>query len=630
MSDQLTLTIDGREVAVPKGTLIVEAARRAGIEIPVFCYHPKLKPAGNCRMCLVEVAKAPKLQTACTTEAAEGMVVSTQSPAVQKAQEGVLELLLINHPLDCPVCDKGGECPLQNQTFRWGPGKSRFVEEKRRFEKPVSLGPHILLDRERCILCMRCVRFMDEIARHPQLASVSRGDMTYIDTAEGAVFDSPYSGNTIEICPVGALTGKAFRFQGRPWEYQRVPSVCPFCACGCNISLDVRGNRILRVVAREHPEVDDGWLCDRGRFNYASFYGEDRLREPLLRRNGTLQPATWEEALRVTADRFRAIKQETGGEALAGIGSSQMTNEEAYLFQKFFRTALGSPHVDHRLARAPSALAGLMEAAKNKGIETAMIPDLDQADAIFLLGCDIGREAPILDLRVKKAVSRGAQLIVAHSLTPPPAPPAARRIVILAGLAAVEEGAGLDPVVEFTLSLANGEPGRARLALVPPEANVYGLAAMGMLPTHLPGFVPVDDAEGCAAMEERWGKAIPRHAGLSGQEILQALGNRVRGLYLVGQDPVGNGMALPEGAFLVVQDRYLTATARRADVVLPWTAPHEIGGTITNLEGRVQEMRRALRAPGTAKSVEEAIHALSGRLGAPELAQEASLAMSRS
>lgn len=601
----------------------MEAARLAGIEIPVFCYHPKLKPAGNCRMCLVEVAKVPKLQTACTTEATEGMVVSTQSPAVKKAQEGVLELLLINHPLDCPVCDKGGECPLQNQTFRWGPGKSRFVEQKRRFEKPVSLGPHVLLDRERCILCMRCVRFMQEIAWHPQLASVSRGDKTYIDTAEGAVFDSPYSGNTIEICPVGALTSKAFRFQGRPWEYRRVPSICPLCACGCNISLDVRGNRILRVVAREHPEVDDGWLCDRGRFAYGSLYEEGRLREPLVRRNGALQPATWEEALRVTADRFQAIKQEAGGEALAGIGSSQMTNEEAYLFQKFFRVALGSPHVDYRLARTPSALAGLMEAAKRKGVETAMIPDLDQADTILLLGCDIGREAPILDLRVKKAVGHGAQLIVAHSLTPSPAPPAAKRIVVLAGLSAVEEEFGLDSVVEFMLTLANGEPGRARLTLVPSEANAYGLAAMGMLPTHLPGFVPVGDAEGCAAMEERWGKAIPRHAGLSGYEILQGPGSRVRGLYLVGQDPVGNGMDLPEGAFLVVQDRFFTETARRADVVLPWTAPHEIGGTITNLEGRVQEIRHALKAPGTAKSVEEALQALAGSLGAPELALEA-------
>ena len=282
-ADQLvSLTIDGKVARVPRGTLLVQAAKSVGIEVPVFCYHDKMKPVGACRMCLVEIEKMPKLQTACTTPVAEGMIVHTNSPKVITAQRSVIEFLLTNHPLDCPVCDKGGECPLQDTTFRWGPGASRFEDAKRHFVKPIDLSPEIKLDRERCIMCLRCVRFEREIAGGESLVVVSRGSTSEIGVAPGRVFDSPFSGNTIEICPVGALTSTQFRFRARIWDLKQVPSVCDQCAVGCNLKLQVRDERVLRLWSREHPDVDDSWLCDRGRFNYQYVNSDDRIRQPLV------------------------------------------------------------------------------------------------------------------------------------------------------------------------------------------------------------------------------------------------------------------------------------------------------------------------------------------------------------
>src|SRR5919206_2793544 len=304
-SDLVTLTIDGREVKAPKGTLVVEAAKTVGIEIPIFCYHPKLKPVGACRMCLVEIEKMPRLQTACTTPVADGMVVRSNSPGAIAAQNGVIELLLANHPLDCPICDKGGECPLQDNAFKYGLGYSRMTEEKRHLDKAFPLSDRIVLDRERCIMCYRCVRFQSEIAGDEALAAVDRGGESEIGVLEGDSFDSPFSGNTIELCPVGALTSRQYRFKARPWDLQRTQSICAGCAVGCGIEIHARDGQILRLWGRDVREVNDSWLCDYGRFDTLPALPEKRLTQPLVRQGGTLQPATWDAAYARAAEVLR-------------------------------------------------------------------------------------------------------------------------------------------------------------------------------------------------------------------------------------------------------------------------------------------------------------------------------------
>ncbi|HEY8600345.1 MAG TPA: 2Fe-2S iron-sulfur cluster-binding protein, partial [Thermomicrobiales bacterium] len=293
----VTLTIDEREVTVPKGTLLVEAAKSAGIDIPVFCYEPRLAPVGACRMCLVEIEKMPRLQTACTTPVGDGMVVRTNAAKPRAAQSDVLGMLLSNHPLDCPVCDKGGECPLQDTTFNYGPGISKFIEPKRTFPKPIPLSPLIALDRERCIMCYRCVRFQREIPGDEALTVIDRGSHSEIAVTEGRDFDSPFSGNTIELCPVGALTSIPFRFSARPWDLTKVSSVCDKCSVGCNLNVEYRNNTVLRLTSHPNPPVDDGWLCDHGRFTYEYVNDKGRISQPQIRRNGQLVPVPWDEAL---------------------------------------------------------------------------------------------------------------------------------------------------------------------------------------------------------------------------------------------------------------------------------------------------------------------------------------------
>ncbi|MDP9372052.1 MAG: NADH-quinone oxidoreductase subunit NuoG, partial [Chloroflexota bacterium] len=403
----VTLTIDDRPVTVPKGTLVVEAAKSVGIDIPVFCYEPRLDPVGACRMCLVEIEKMPRLQTACTTPVAEGMVVRTRAPKARDAQSDVLGMLLANHPLDCPVCDKGGECPLQDTTFNYGPGVSKFYEPKRTFAKPIPLSPLIALDRERCIMCYRCVRFQREIAGDEALTVIDRGSYSEIAVTEGRTFDSPFSGNTIELCPVGALTSIPFRFRARPWDLTNVPSVCNQCSVGCNINVQYRNNKVLRLIARANPPVDDGWLCDRGRFTYDFVNSPERLDQPLLRRGGELVPVSWDEALDAAAAGLDRVRRESGSDALAGVISPKATNEELYLFVKLMRGALGSDNVDHwprsNPVRGPFGVDALH----------GSIAALERMKTILLVGVDPIAEQPVLDLRLKKAARKGAKLIVA-------------------------------------------------------------------------------------------------------------------------------------------------------------------------------------------------------------------------
>ena len=391
---------------VPKGTLLTDAAKQVGIEIPVFCYHEKMHPVGACRMCLVEVEKVPRLQTACTTPVTDGMVVKTDTPAVEKARKGVLEFLLTNHPLDCPVCDKGGECPLQDTTYRYASDRSRFDEEKRHFEKPIRLSSLIVLDRERCIMCTRCVRFQREVAGDETLTLINRGSRSFVGVMPGRIFDSPFSGNTIELCPVGALTSARFRFKARSWELKETPSLCAQCSVGCNVQLESRDDVVLRLTSRENTDLDDGWLCDRGRFTYQFLNDPGRLVTPFVRKGGNLVPATWEEALEAVVRRLRQIKLASGGQSLGGMIAATATNEELYLFQKLFRGVLGSNNLDYGLHGAYSAPEAGVDAA------SGTIAGLEAARVILLAGVDPIERQPVLDLRLKKAVRRkGARLV---------------------------------------------------------------------------------------------------------------------------------------------------------------------------------------------------------------------------
>jgi NADH-quinone oxidoreductase subunit G len=403
----ITFTIDGREVRAPDGEWLLEAAKRGDIEVPYFCYERKLgPPVGACRMCMVEIEGMPKLQVSCATPVKDGMVVHTQTDRVKHAQNAVVEFLLVNHPLDCPVCDKGGECPLQDISYGWGSGRSRFVEPKRNFPKPIALSPLVAIDRERCILCYRCVRFSQEVAEDYQLTFLDRGDHTFVGTFDGRPYVAPFSGNVIELCPVGALTSTAYRFRARPWDIENSGSVCTLCPSQCNIAFTVRDERVERVLARENPEVDDGWLCDKGRFGYQAIHSEERITQPLIRDGGHLRPVTWERALETAVEGLH--KAGAGSAALIGGAT---TNEEGYLLQRILREGLGSANVDSRRSGTlPAEIARLLSRPEL----SASVADIDRAAVVLVIGSDPINESPIIDLRVRKAVRRlGAKLVVA-------------------------------------------------------------------------------------------------------------------------------------------------------------------------------------------------------------------------
>ncbi len=419
---QITIVIDGVEVEAPQGQMLVDAAKHGDIEIPVFCYEPKLgDPVGACRMCMVEIEGIPKLQTACSTPVRDGMVVYTQTDRVKDAQSAVVEFLLVNHPLDCPVCDKGGECPLQDIAMGWGPGKSRSIDPKRHFQKPIPLSPLVKIDRERCILCYRCVRFSQEVAEDEQLQLLERGSSTFVGTFDDRPYIAPFHGNIVELCPVGALTAEAYRFRARPWDIEDAGTVCTLCPSQCNIKLTVRDERIERVLARDNLEVDDGWLCDKGRFGFQMIESDERITQPMVRSGGELRAASWGEALEAAAAGLRAAGARTG--AIVGGSSS---NEEGYLAQRILRKALGSPHVDSRLAGGSIGEArrtggrghgDLMRNALVRASQPelgAAISDLDRAESVLVVGTDPLHSMPILDLRIRKvARHNGTRIAVA-------------------------------------------------------------------------------------------------------------------------------------------------------------------------------------------------------------------------
>ncbi len=495
----ITLTIDGREVQAPENAMLVDAAKHGDVEIPVFCYEPKLgNPVGACRMCLVEIEGIGKLQTGCSTPVKDGMVVHTQSERVKDAQRSIVEFLLINHPLDCPVCDKGGECPLQDISFGWGPGISRYVEPKRHFVKPLELSPTIAIDRERCILCYRCVRFSQEISEDHQLVLLERGAHSYVSTFDGHPYVAPFSGNIVELCPVGALTSRPYRFRARPWDIEDAGSVCTLCPSQCNVTLTVRDERVLRVLSREHPEVDDGWLCDRGRFAYPALGGPERVTEPLIRDGGELRPVSWERALEEAAAGLSRAGERSG--ALVG---GEATNEEGFLLVRLH--ARGPSLAAHRLAPRGHAAAGAHRALNDPRLQ-ARVSDLEFAHAVLVLAADPIADAPILDLRLRKGIRRhGMQLVQASAadllsgerageLTQQ-LRDAGEEVVILwhERLTAGPDGtAAARALLDLAQALSLADTPGAGLLEIPAGTNGRGLREAGVLPNAGPGLSELD------------------------------------------------------------------------------------------------------------------------------------------
>ncbi|HKB51929.1 MAG TPA: NADH-quinone oxidoreductase subunit NuoG [Solirubrobacterales bacterium] len=630
MSREVTILIDGREVSATEGEILHDAAKRGDVEIPVFCYEPKLgDPVGACRMCLVEIEGIPKLQTSCSTPVRDGMVVHTRTDQVKHAQSAVVEFLLVNHPLDCPVCDKGGECPLQDISMGWGPGKSRFTDQKRHFRKPVELSPLVAIDRERCILCYRCVRFSQEVSEDSQLQLLERGDRTFVGTFDDRPYVDPFHGNITDLCPVGALTSYTYRFRARPWDVEQAGSVCTLCPSQCNVSFTVRDEQVKRVIARDNPDVDDGWLCDRGRYGFEMFAAEERVSAPRLRSG----EASWDEAIAKAAAALKA----GGAETAAIVGDA--SNEEGYLVQRILREALGSPHVESRISRGPSrnTLLRLAQPAIS-----ARVRNLDDADAILVVGSDPLHSSPILDLRIRKAMRRnGAKLALAsdrpttldggaeaairyvpggatlflselaaclrlgieHGTASPVAEVlhGAERIVIVWGERIGREGEGATTAlldVATALDLAGKD--NSGLLEIPDVTNARGLREAGCLSDAGPGL-----SETSAPLTPPTG-ANGARVGKPTEEIQQALeSGELKTLLLFGVDPLRDfpdslawARALTAADHVIAFSTFENLTTAAADVVFPLETHAEKDGTVTHPDGRLQRVRSSASRPG--------------------------------
>jgi NADH-quinone oxidoreductase subunit G len=637
---EVTINLDGREVKAREGEVIIAAAERAGVYIPRFCYHPRMKPVGMCRMCLVDVTgpRGPMLVPACFIEVAEGQEIFTDTPRVKKAQDGVLEFLLVNHPLDCPVCDKGGECPLQDQTLAFGPGESRFVEEKRHFEKPIPLSPLVLLDRERCIQCARCTRFADEIAGDPLIDFFNRGERTEVATYPDQPFSSYFSGNTVQICPVGALTAVPYRFRARPWDLEQVESTCTVCAVGCRIAVQSSANKLTRYLGLDSDPVNQGWLCDKGRFSFESVNNESRITAPQVRKSGELVEVAWGEALDAAATAIREARDRFGAGGVAVIGGSRLANEDAYAWAKLAKGVIGTDNVDAQLGDGLPADVVL-------GLPRATIDDACNAPAVVLLAPDLKEELPVLYLRLRAAaVDRGLPIIeiaprstglgkyaqarlgyrpgevgaVAHALvhgaTGDVGPvtkasiDAARELlakpgtVIIAGRPSLAEPAS--DVADAIAILANGLP-EARVLPALRRGNVLGALDMGLAPGILPGRVTLDG--GRQWFEQEWG-VVPEEPGVDTLGILRAAAEgKVQALVLLGADPLADvpdrelaRRGLSGAGTVIAVDMFASASIDHADVVLPAAAFAERPGTTTNIEGRVTRLGQKLTPPGVA------------------------------
>ncbi|WP_406184224.1 NADH-quinone oxidoreductase subunit G [Streptomyces sp. NBC_01006] len=633
----VSLTIDGIELSVPKGTLVIRAAEQIGIEIPRFCDHPLLDPVGACRQCIVEVEGQRKPMASCTITCTDGMVVKTQltSPVAEKSQRGVMELLLINHPLDCPVCDKGGECPLQNQAMSHGQSDSRFEGKKRTYEKPVPISTQVLLDRERCVLCARCTRFSTQVAGDPMIEMLERGALQQIGTGEGDPFESYFSGNTIQICPVGALTSAAYRFRSRPFDLVSSPSVCEHCAGGCATRTDHRRGKVMRRMAAEDPEVNEEWICDKGRFGFRYAQRPDRLTTPLVRgADGILAPASWPEALEAAAAGLAAARGRAG--VLTG---GRLTVEDAYAYAKFARVVLDTNDIDFR-ARIHSAeeaeflaatVAGTGKDLDGRGVTYAK---LEAAPAVLLAGIESEEEAPGVFLRLRKAhrkhkqrtfalapfATRGLEkaggtlLAAAPGTEPEWLAALASRTGLEAGGAEAADALRQSGAVIVVGERLAGVPGAltaavraaaatgAQLVWIPRRAGERAAVEAGALPSLLPGGRPATDPRARDEVATAWGlDELPHRYGRDTGQIVEAAAGRELSALLVGGVEVAD-LPDPARALVALQEAFVVSLELRpgqvtdhADVVLPVAAVAEKAGAFINWEGRVRPFEAALK-----------------------------------
>jgi NADH-quinone oxidoreductase subunit G len=580
--DLAHISIDGRDVVAKKGTSLLHVCLDNGAPVPYFCDHRKLDPIGACRMCVVQVEGQPKLATSCTITVSDGMKVATESPEVLQAREGVLEFLLINHPLDCPVCDKGGECDLQDFSFYHGGGKSRFFEEKVKYPKPVPLSDRILLDMERCILCERCVRYFDEVTEEGELVLLNRGVHTMIGTFNGEAMESAFQGNIMELCPVGALTSADWRFSARPWDMRSTPSVCHGCAVGCNTQVQTRDDRVVRYMSRDNPSVDDGWLCDRGRYGFHFVNDQRRLLEPRIDDGNGAHPAPYGETVAAVARRLQDVVQESGAELVGAIASPSATNEELFLFQRWVREVIGSPNLDHR-AQPPGP-------APSPDDFRLGIEDLARCEVVYILGDQSTLDAaPILELRLKKARrSAGTRLVLGRERAAGELLDELPAGATLAGVIAPE--ALLSESRDLEGSLADRGVEARRLTVLP-AANSRGAADLGCLPGQLPGY-----------------RATEGPAGMTTAGMLEAAASgRLKALVVMGPSLLETGGSQPEVEkalanvdLLIVLDVLEGPLSQAADIMLPLHSFAEKDGTFTNLEGRIQRVRQAI--PPVAKT----------------------------
>lgn len=619
--EMVSLTIDGEQISVPKGTLVIRAAELMGVQIPRFCDHPLLDPVGACRQCLVEVEGQRKPMASCTTTVTPDMVVHTQfsSEAADKAQRGVMELLLINHPLDCPICDKGGECPLQNQAMSNGRPETRFEDVKRTFPKPINISSQVLLDRERCVLCARCTRFSAQIAGDPFIELLERGALQQVGIAPGEPFQSYFSGNTVQICPVGALTGTAYRFRARPFDLVSSPSVCEHCASGCAQRTDHRRGKVMRRLAGDDPEVNEEWNCDKGRWAFTYTTVGDRITTPLIREDGALRPASWSEALTVAGAGLLAAGTDTG--VLVG---GRSTVQDAYAYAKFARMVLGTNDIDFR-ARPHSVEEADFLAAHVAGRPMKLrYAELEKAPTVLLVGLEPEEESPIVFLRLRKAVRKTGQQVLSV------APLASRGLTKMAGtLIPTVPGAEADAMAALETDERLRRPGAviligerlatspgalsaalrlaaatgARLAWIPRRAGERGALEAGALPNLLPGGRPVADAEARAQTAAVWNTTdLPAGTGRDTNAILAAAADGRLSALLVGgveitdlPDPATALAALRATPFVVSLELRESEVTELADVVFPVAPVVEKAGAYLNWEGRIRPFKAALQ-----------------------------------
>jgi NADH-quinone oxidoreductase subunit G len=634
----VSLTINGKAVQVPPGTLVIEAAKQAGIEIPSYCYYPGLTLQGACRMCLVAIEKMPKLQTACTTVVANGMVVLTETEDVKNARKAMLEFLLTNHPLDCPVCDKGGECELQDAVFRYGAAETRFMESKMHHEER-QFSNLVYYDWPRCILCYRCVRVCDEGLDVNAYGIGFRGAHSEIIPNQGEKLECEECGMCIDICPVGALTSGTYRYKTRPWELTYTGTTCNHCADGCKTTLAVRNNEIIRANNRDHSGFNGEFLCVKGRFGWDFVNHEQRLTAPLIRKNGKQETRTWEEALETTVERLKGILKEHGPDSVAVIGSNRTTNEENYLLGRFARTVLGTNNLDHHRTADYSSLVGALTAA-NADRRYATIDDIAAASSILVVGNDPTHQHPLIAYQIRQAVrSHEAHLYLLNSgeiklqrqakqSVSIPTGGEADAIRTLAGQAGSDElaklreslakesgtiiifgdeirGKDVAELVKWGLTL----PGQTRFVALGDYANSRGAADLGLLPDTLPGYGSISDAAARANFEAAWESKLAETPGRNIRSILKGVeSGEIRALLVFGSNPAKTFPAVKDHLgkleFLLVAELFPTETSESADVVLPATSFAEKSGTVTNTCGQVQILKKTMRKAGTRSDLE--------------------------